>query len=116
MGLEVGSDGDAEGSGAHMSPRRLVDREGEDLGDDGPGLLHGLMQIGLELCQHVGVVALDGQAHWVGGVSGAGQGGPTGSADGLGDEVASGAGLASHGLHRADSVVKACDGDFVAFI
>ena len=57
---EVGGDGDAKGPGTKMGAGRLVDGEGEDLGDDGSGLIHGLAQSGLELAQHVDVVTLDG--------------------------------------------------------
>ena len=87
-----------------MGARRLVDREGEDLGDLGSCLLHGLAQIGLEQRQLVGVVALNDQAHRVCGVPGAGQGGPAGDADGLRDEVAPGSGRPAHGLQRPDPV------------
>ena len=48
VGPQVRGDGDAEGAGAHVGARRLVDREGEDLGDLGSCLLHGLAQTGLE--------------------------------------------------------------------
>ena len=87
-----------------MGTGRFVDRECEDLADNGASLLHGLAQTALELRQHVGIVALDGQTHRVGGAPGAGQGGSASSTDGLRDEVAPGAGRAAHGLRSPDPV------------